>query len=86
MALTNFLYSQTTVLHCGKIITMAGEPLSNSSVVVVNGKIDRIEKGFVTVPDGAKLVDLKNRTVMPGLIDCHVHLEWEQSRSSYNER
>ena len=86
MALANFLCSQTTVLHCGKIITMAGEPLFNSSVVVVNGKIDRVEKGFVTVPDGVKLVDLKNRTVMPGLIDCHVHLEWEQSRSSYNER
>lgn len=86
MVLGGFLHSQTTVLHCGKIITMTGEPLSNSSVVVVNGKIDRIEKGFIAVPDGAKLLDLTNKTVMPGLIDCHVHLEWEQSRNSYNER
>jgi imidazolonepropionase-like amidohydrolase len=79
-------YSQTTVLHCGKIITMAGEPLSSSSLVVVDGKIDRIVQGFIAVPVDARLVDLRNKTVMPGLIDCHVHLEWEQSRNSYNER
>jgi len=86
MVLQSFLYSQTSVLHCGKIITMAGEPLFNSSVVVVDGKIDRIVQGFIAVPEEARLVDLRNRTVMPGLIDCHVHLEWEQSRNSYNER
>lgn len=84
--LANSLFAQTTYLHCGRILPINGEPLSNATIVVEAGKIVRIERGFAAAPKGAELVDLKDKTVMPGLIDCHVHLEWEQSRSSYNER
>ena len=78
--------AQTIVLHCGKIIPIDGEPISNATLVVEGNKIVRIERGFSAVPLGAQFVDLKRNTVLPGLIDCHVHLEWEQSRSSYTEK
>ena len=84
--LAKTLPAQTTYLHCGRILPISGEALLNSTVVVEGNKIVRIEPGFSRVPSGAKAVDLKNKTLLPGLIDCHVHLEWEQSRSSYNER
>ncbi len=56
------------------------------TVTVEGDKIVRIEPGYAVPPTGAEVIDLKNKTVLPGLIDCHVHLEWEQSRSSYTEK
>ncbi len=44
-----------------------------------------IKKGYVTGGDGDKLIVLKNKTVMPGLIDCHVHLEHQHERNSLIE-
>jgi Imidazolonepropionase and related amidohydrolases len=73
-------------LHCGRILPMKGSPMENATIVVKGDMIARIERGFLPVPQGTQSVDLKDKTVLPGLIDCHVHIEWEQSRSSYNER
>ena len=54
------------------------------TLVVENGRVLAVEKGYAT-PTGAqdKVIDLKNRTVLPGLIDCHVHLEGETSKEEY---
>jgi imidazolonepropionase-like amidohydrolase len=49
-------------------------PLENATVVVVGGKIQRIEAGAVPAPAGATSYDLAGRYVMPGLIDSHVHI------------
>ena len=84
--LAKTLPAQTTYLHCGRILPMSGENMTNATIVVEGNKIARIERGFSIAPAGTEVVDLKNNTVLPGLIDCHVHIEWEQSRSSYNER
>ncbi len=75
-----------TYLHCGRILPMNGEAILNATIVVEGNKIARIIPGFSRIPAGAEGIDLKNKTVLPGLIDCHVHLEWEQSRNLYNER
>ena len=83
---TNLLPAQTTYLHCGRILPISGEAILSATIVVEGNKIARIESGFSRIPAGAEAIDLKNKTVLPGLIDCHVHLEWEQSRSSYTER
>src|ERR1700743_1766338 len=49
------------------------------SIVVSGGNIVSVDKGYVAAAAGDKTIDLKNRTVMPGLIDSHVHLEDQTS-------
>ena len=66
--------AQTYAIHAGRLIVDAAQPARGASTVIVeNGRISRIEPGF-TAPSGAVVVDQRNRTVMPGLIDVHVHL------------
>jgi len=68
-----------TIIHAGTLLAVPGQPpKSNASVIVRNGKIDRIVDGFAdasTVQGEVTLVDLKSRFVLPGLMDAHVHLE-----------
>jgi len=79
--------AQTTYLHCGRLLTMQNTQMQTAVTVIVEGdKIVRIESGYTVPPTGAEEIDLKNKTVLPGLIDCHVHLEWEQNRQSYTEK
>ncbi|MDP9423780.1 MAG: amidohydrolase family protein [Pseudomonadota bacterium] len=63
-----------TVIHAGTLLAEPGKaPLRNASVIIRGGKIEAVQPGFADVP-GARLVDLRNATVLPGLIDMHVHL------------
>lgn len=50
------------------------EPIEGATVVVVNGKIDRIESGPATVPAGARSFDLTGMWIVPGLTDAHSHV------------
>jgi imidazolonepropionase-like amidohydrolase len=43
-------------------------------VWIADGKIKSVASGFIDPPAGAQLIDLKEKFVLPGLIDCHVHL------------
>lgn len=82
-----FLSSQTSYLHCGKLITSVDEQvLSNMTVIVDGNKITEIKKGLVPPPAGATLYDLRNMTVMPGWMDMHVHIEGESNPKSYEEK
>lgn len=63
-----------TVIHAGTLIAQPGQaPLRNATVVIRGKTIESVQSGFVEVP-GARVVDLRNATVLPGLIDSHVHL------------
>lgn len=66
--------AETVAIQAGRLITDASKPARGASTLVVdNGKIIRVEDGFTT-PSGARIVDQKTKTVLPGLIDAHVHL------------
>ena len=66
--------AETYAIQAGRLIVDASQPERGPSTVIVdNGRIARIENG-ATAPAGAIVVDERNRTVMPGLIDVHVHL------------
>jgi imidazolonepropionase-like amidohydrolase len=67
-------HSETYAIQAGRLIVDAAQPArGNSTVVVDNGRISRIDTGF-TAPAGAIIVDERNRTVLPGMTDVHVHL------------
>ena len=66
------------LVHAGRLLDRPGQaPRGASTVILRNGRIEAIRDGF-TAPDsfpGAAVIDLRERYVLPGLIDCHVHLE-----------
>jgi imidazolonepropionase-like amidohydrolase len=65
---------QVTVIHAGTLLAVPGRPArSNVSIVVRGRRIAEVRDGFADVP-GARVVDLRDSTVLPGLIDSHVHL------------
>jgi len=73
-------YCQKTIVYCGKLIDpKSGQMLTEMSVIVTGTTVTAVQKGYVAAAAGDKTIDLKNRTVMPGLIDSHVHLEHETS-------
>ncbi|HMX39641.1 MAG TPA: amidohydrolase family protein [Saprospiraceae bacterium] len=81
------LPAQVTYLHCGHLLDVRSGTLRPAvTVVVAKDTIQRIENGYIVPPAEALLIDLKGETVMPGLIDCHVHLEWELNPKSYVEK
>lgn len=79
------LTAQSTYLHCGKLIdTKSGKVLKEKTIVVSGDKIISVENGYVNPTNSEDVtVDLKSKTVMPGLIDMHVHIEGETSPKSY---
>ncbi len=73
-----------TLLHCGRLIDVRGlEVLTERTIVVDDKKITRIDRGYTAATAlGAKTVDLKTHTCMPGLIDLHVHLAFSTTPAS----
>src|SRR3954471_21005285 len=60
------------------IIGDARVPIEDGAVVVQNGRITAVgRKGQVAVPAGATHVDLTGKTMMPALINAHVHIGYE---------
>lgn len=67
--------SQATVLQGARIIDgQGGAPIENGSIVIRDGRIEAVQPQGATPPAGAKLVDLRGKTVMPALIAGHAHL------------
>jgi imidazolonepropionase-like amidohydrolase len=82
-----FLQAQKTIIHCGKLIDVKTlSVLNNMSIIVEGKKIVAVQSGYVDGIKGDQLINLKNKTVMPGLIDMHVHLESETNPNAYLDR
>ena len=73
--------SKTTIIYAGELLTVPGEKvLKNSTIIIEDKKIKQVLKGFVDakeIDEKAKVIDLKNSYVLPGLMDMHVHLQGE---------
>ncbi|HEU0223994.1 MAG TPA: amidohydrolase family protein [Steroidobacteraceae bacterium] len=72
-----------TLIHAGRLIDGVADRARERVTVVVDGsRIAAIEPGFRAAGAGDTVVDLSDATVLPGLMDMHVHLTSEHSRRS----
>ena len=80
-------HAQKTYIWCGVLIDgISDAPLKNRTIVVENDRIIAVENGFTKPAVNDKLVDLKTKTVTPGWIDMHVHLESETRKGNTADR
>ena len=72
-----------TLIHAGRLIDgVSDKPRERVTVVVDGDRIRSIEAGFTQAGTDDEVVDLSGATVLPGLMDMHVHLTSEHSRTS----
>ncbi len=65
-----------TVVQAGQLLDRPGQPARGPSTIIIRGdRIESIVAGIVPGPAGARIIDLSDRFVLPGLIDSHVHLD-----------
>ena len=63
-----------TWIHAGRLLAVPGEPARGPSTLVIrDGRIAEVREGLAAPEAGATLVNLSGETVLPGLIDMHVH-------------
>jgi imidazolonepropionase-like amidohydrolase len=69
-----------TLIYNGTVIDgNGGPPISNGAVLVEDNRIVAVDRaGRLGQPDGAALIDARGGTILPGLIDTHVHVMLEQ--------
>lgn len=64
----------TTAVRCGALIDGTGaDPVQGATVIIEDGAIVAVNRNG-DIPRGAEVIDASGMTVMPGMIDCHVHL------------
>lgn len=82
------MQAQDLYLQAGKIIdTKSGKVLAKKTIVVSGKKIKSIEDGFIQPQNvNDSVLDFREMTLLPGLIDMHVHLEGETNPRQYLQR
>ena len=74
-----------TALQCGRVVDVRALEVRNEATIVIDGnRISRVASAY-EAPAGATVIDLKNQTCMPGLIDLHVHLSGEISPTAFQD-
>ena len=82
-----FICAQDTYLQCGSIVdTQSGKILKEKTIVVSGDTIKSVQDGYVNGSGEDKTIDLKTKTVLPGFIDMHVHIEGQSSPTRYLDR
>jgi imidazolonepropionase-like amidohydrolase len=75
-----------TLIHAGSLIDGRADTVrKNVTVVVAGDRIESIADGFTAPGADDKVIDLKTATLLPGLMDMHVHLDGQSSPTSYTE-
>ncbi|MFL0355714.1 amidohydrolase family protein [Erythrobacter sp. GH1-10] len=67
--------ADTVIIHADSVITDAdAEPTGRATVTVTDGRIVSIEEGWSATPEGATMIHLEGKTLVPGLVDLHTHI------------
>src|SRR5215471_7506103 len=73
--------AKTKVIHAGVLLVDPDvQPKSQQSILIEGERIKAVSDGFIDPPPGSELIDLRKKFVLPGLIDCHVHLTTQLDR------
>lgn len=87
LGVSSTAFAQRTLIHCGTLIDgISNTPKSQVTIVVEKNRIADVQNGYMPAQANDKVVDMKSRTVMPGWIDMHVHIESETSKDQYLKR
>lgn len=82
--LSGAAHAETVVVTADRMVdVVAGKTVANPVVVITDGRIVSVTGG-ADVPADAKRVDLPGMTILPGLIDMHVHLDGSPVYGGYN--
>ena len=76
--------AQTTALRFGRLLDGTGAVVRDAVVVIDGDRVTRVGAGDAAVPAGARVIDLRRYTGIPGLIDAHTHMTfyWDRSPGS----
>ncbi len=81
------LAQAATLIHAGRLIDgLSDQALLERTVVIEGDRIVALEAGYRAGGPGDRVIDLRGGTLLPGLMDMHVHLTSEYSRSSELDR
>ena len=84
--MSNIAYGDT-LIHAGKMIDgISVAVIENVTLRIKESKIQKIEAGFIDPDPNDTLIDLRDQTILPGLIDAHVHLTGEYNENSRLKR
>jgi imidazolonepropionase-like amidohydrolase len=73
-------------VRAGKLLDVRSGKLLDNQIIVIRGqRVDRIAPASEQIPAGAKVVDLSQATILPGLIDCHTHIMLADTDNSHYE-
>jgi len=75
-------HSKTIIYSSDYIDVNTGKVITNKSITVDKGIIETIDSGFIEITSNDKLIDLRGYTLMPGLMDMHVHFGQEYKSKS----
>lgn len=80
-------FAQRTLIWCGSLITATdNEAKTNMTIIVQGNKIVGVETGFLPAGSNDTVYDLKGKTVTPGWMDMHVHMESETKKGALADR
>jgi len=83
LALSAPIHAETVAVTADRMLDVeSGKYIASPVVVIVDGKVTSVTSGGI-VPEGAKHIDLSGHTLLPGLIDMHVHLDGRPEYGGY---
>jgi len=64
-------------IKAGRLIDTKTGAVTNNAFILIEGDKIAAVGADVTVPAEVEVIDLKDKTVLPGLIDCHTHMTFQ---------